>query len=284
VVITNDSNNAGVDCLRLAQQPAVEQPRHPLVTRLTTASTIAHGVSGFVHSYESGSAVDGPGLRLVIWTTGCLFRCGYCHNPDTWKVSNGRQMSVEEVMREVSKYARFLKRTNGGVTISGGEPLVQAPFVCRIFRACKELGLHTTLDTNGYLGERLTDADLASIDLVLLDIKSWDPATHKHVTGREVEPVLCFARRLADLGKPVWIRFVLVPGLTDDPANVDGLAAFVATLPNVERVEILPFHQMGRHKWEEAGMEYQLRDTDPPGPELITRVTEQFRRCGLPVR
>jgi pyruvate formate lyase activating enzyme len=223
-------------------------------------------------------------MRFVLWTTGCLMRCLYCHNPDTWHLKNGRPMTVDEVMAEVDKYKQFMQITGGGVTISGGEPLVQAPFVCRLLRACKERGLHTVLDTNGYLGHRMSDEDLSLVDLVLLDIKSFDPETHERTTGIAVDEILAFARRLSTLGTPTWIRFVLVPGLTDDPANVEGLAAFVATLDNVERVEVLPFHQMGRSKWERLGEPYPLADTRPPDPALVDRVTDQFRSHGLPVR
>jgi pyruvate formate lyase activating enzyme len=159
-----------------------------------------------------------------------------------------------------------MEATGGGVTISGGEPLVQAPFVARVLRACKAIGLHTTLDTNGLLGDRLSDEELADVDLVLLDIKSFDPETHRRVTRCDVGPVLDFARRLAGLGKRVWLRFVLVPGLTDDPANVEGLAAFAASLGNVERVDVLPFHQMGRDKWARLGVPYPLHDTPPQAP------------------
>lgn len=239
------------------------------------------GEIGYLHSFTTGSVVDGPGVRTVFWTTGCHFRCLYCHNPDTWHMHNGKQVTVNEVMREVAKYQRFMEITHGGVTISGGEPLVQAPFVCNIFRACKERGIHTILDTNGFLGDQLTDADLDAIDLVLLDIKSWDSATHLHVTGQEVAPVLRFARHLSELGKPTWIRFVLVPGFTDDAANVDGLAAFVSTLNNVERVEVLPFHQLGKFKWQQLGLRYPLSATPAPSHELLERVTHQFRSYGL---
>lgn len=239
------------------------------------------GKAGFIHSYETGSAVDGPGIRMVLWTTGCFFRCQYCQNPDTWQIKNGRPVTVAQVMQEVRKYARFLARTHGGLTITGGEPLVQTPFVTRIFRACQQLDLHTALDTNGYLGDRLTDEDLQAINLVLLDIKSWDPATHHRLTGNEVAPVLRFAQRLSDLGRPAWIRFVLVPGLTDDPANVDGLAGFIATLRNVERVEVLPFHQLGKFKWKQLGIDYPLEDTRSPDNALLARVVGQFRAHGL---
>jgi pyruvate formate lyase activating enzyme len=239
---------------------------------------------GFLHSIHTGSVVDGPGIRTVLWTTGCPLRCLYCHNPDTWNVKGGRPVTIEEVMAEIVKYRDFMRITGGGVTISGGEPMVQAPFVARIFRECKSLGIHTVLDTSGFLTERLTDEDLDAIDLVLLDIKSWDPETHLRVTGQPVDPVITFARRLAALDKPTWIRFVLVPGLTDDPDNIDGLAAFVATLSNVERVEVLPFHQMAVSKWEGLGIPYQLADTPPPSRDLLDRVIGQFRACGLEVR
>lgn len=247
-------------------------------------ATVARGDIGFLHSYTTGLVVDGPGVRTVMWTTGCYFRCLYCHNPDTWKLKNGTPITVDRVIKEIAKHRRFMSITKGGVTISGGEPLVQARFVCQIFQECKRLGTHTALDTNGYLGDRLTDKDLEAIDLVLLDIKSWDPQTHRRATGMDVEPVLRFARRLSDLGKPAWVRFVLVPGLTDDPANVAGLADFVATLRNVERVEVLPFHQMGTFKWEGLGLNYPLRDTESPSPELVARVIKQFREHGLNAR
>ena len=244
----------------------------------------AGGEVGFVHSFQTGSAVDGPGLRFVLWTTGCLMRCLYCHNPDTWDRAHGRRRTVEEMMAEIAKYERVLKMTGGGVTISGGEPLVQAPFVTRLLRACKERGLHTVLDTNGYLGDRIGDEALDDVDLVLLDIKSLDAETHRRVTGMGVDGVLRFARRLSDAGKPAWIRFVLVPGLTDAPDNVDRLAAFVATLENVERVEILPFHQLGREKWLRLGREYVLADTDPPDEARMARVRARFEAHGLAVR
>jgi pyruvate formate lyase activating enzyme len=248
------------------------------------ASVKDDGAAGYVHSFQTGSVVDGPGVRFVLWTTGCLMRCLYCHNPDTWHMKHGQPTSVDEMMAEIGKYERVLKMTGGGVTISGGEPLVQAPFVTQVFRECKTLGLHTVLDTNGYLGDRITDEELADVDLVLLDIKSFDAETHRRATGYPVDDVLRFARRLSDLGKPAWIRFVLVPGLTDDESNVDDLAAFVATLENVERVEVLPFHQMGRDKWERLGRPYPLTDTPPPDEALVARVHNQFRAYGLPVR
>lgn len=239
--------------------------------------------AGYIHSYHVGSTVDGPGVRMVVWTSGCPLRCQYCHNPDTWKLRAGKRTTADELLADLGRYARFLATAGGGLTISGGEPLVQAPFVAHLMREAQRMGVHTALDTSGYLGDRLSDADLQAVDLVLLDVKSYDPQTHLRVTGREVEPVLRFARRLSNLGRPAWLRFVLVPGLTDDPANVAGLADFAATLRNVERVEVLPFHQMGRFKWQELGLDYRLADTQPPDAALLERVTAQLRQRGLNV-
>lgn len=236
---------------------------------------------GFMHSEETGSAVDGPGMRVVFWTTGCEFRCTYCHNPDTWKMKHGQLTCSDDILDELRKYKDYLRFSGGGLTISGGEPLVQAPFVMNIIRGAREMGIHTCLDTNGYLGERLSDADLSQIDLFLLDIKSWDPETHLKVTAKQVEPVLNFARRLAARGRPMWVRFVLVPGHTDAPDNIKGVAAFAASLGNVERVDVLPFHQLGKFKWEQLGMKYELEDTHTPTPESTEAAKAIFRSYGL---
>lgn len=236
---------------------------------------------GFIHSEETGSAVDGPGMRIVFWTTGCEFRCLYCHNPDTWKMKHGQITCVDDVLDELRKYKDYLSFSGGGLTISGGEPLVQAPFVMNILRGANAMGIHTALDTNGFLGDRLSDADLDEIDLFLLDIKSWDPETHLAVTAKPVEPVLKFARRLAERKRPVWLRFVLVPGHTDAPANIEGIAKFVATLGNIERVDVLPFHQLGKFKWEQMGMKYELGDTPTPTNEAIEAAKNIFRAHGL---
>lgn len=238
---------------------------------------------GFVHSYEVGSTVDGPGLRFVMFTSGCLLRCQYCHNPDTWHKRNGHQVTLGRVMEEIGKYAKVLKVSKGGVTISGGEPMVQRPFVTRVFRRCKELGLHTCLDTAGRLGEKMTDAEIMDIDLHLLDIKSGDPETYRKITNQPLQPTLDYARRLSDLGRPMWVRYVLVPGLSDAVDNVEKVAAFCATLESLQRVEILRFHQMGRDKWHELGLAYPLENVETPSPELTERVRNQFRSRGLTV-
>jgi pyruvate formate lyase activating enzyme len=184
-------------------------------------------VNGSLHSFDISTGVDGPGTRFVAFLAGCPLRCQYCHSPDTWYRRSGRPTTVEDLIREIQRYERFIKVAGGGVTVSGGEPLHQAPFVRAVFDRCRDLRLHTALDTSGFLGDRADDALLAATDLVLLDIKSGDPATYRTVTrtGR-LAPTLRFARRIAERGMPMWIRFVLVPGLTDEPANVGAVARF----------------------------------------------------------
>ncbi|MEM8875688.1 MAG: pyruvate formate-lyase-activating protein [Planctomycetota bacterium] len=241
------------------------------------------GEVGFVHSTENASAVDGPGLRYVVWTTGCLMRCQYCHNPDTWQRGGGTRRTVDDVLEGVAKFTPFLKAAGGGLTVSGGEPLVQAEFAKNLLRDGKALGLHTALDTNGFLGDRLTDDDLDEIDLFLLDLKSYLPELHERVTGVPVGPILDFARRLSERGRPMWLRLVLVPGLTDGADNLEGWATFVVSLDHVERVEVLPFHQMGQHKWQELGVAYPLDATPPCPPERADEVRDYFRGFGLPV-
>jgi pyruvate formate lyase activating enzyme len=242
------------------------------------------GAFGYAHSYETGSRVDGPGVRITIFLSGCPLRCQYCHNPDTWKLKHGVRVPLERVVTRLGHFAPALRSMKGGLTLSGGEPLVQPAFSRRIFTAAKSYGLHTALDTSGFLGERATDEYLEQVDLVLLDIKSWDPETYRRVTGVEVAPTLRFAERLAAMGKPVWVRYVLVPGLTDDPANIAGVAKFVAPMKNVQWVEVLPFHQLGSFKWKELGLQYQLADTPAASPELVARVLGQFRDAGCNAR
>jgi len=242
------------------------------------------GAFGYVHTYETGSRLDGPGVRVTLFVSGCPLRCQYCHNPDTWHLKDGTRVALERIVARLGDFAPALCAMKGGLTISGGEPLVQVAFTRRIFGAAKSMGLNTALDTSGFLGTRATDEYLKNVDLVLLDIKSWDPETYRRVVKLEVEPTLRFAERLAGLGKPVWVRYVLVPGLTDDPANVQGVAKFVAPMKNVEWVEVLPFHQLGAFKWKQLGLDYQLADTPKAPPDLIERVLGQFRDAGCNAR
>ena len=242
------------------------------------------GAFGYCHSYETSSRYDGPGLRVVLFVSGCLLRCTYCHNPDTWHLKDGTYVSADQVLRRLGDFAPALLPLGGGLTISGGEPMVQLAFTRRIFAGAKELGLHTAIQTSGFLGDRADESYLSNIDLVLLDIKSSDPDTYRRVTGRDLAPTLRFAERLASLSKPAWVRFTLVPGETDDPANVDGIARLVAPMENIEWVEVQPFHQMGSFKWKAMGLDYKLLDTPTAGRELVDRVIGQFRAAGCRVR
>jgi pyruvate formate lyase activating enzyme len=244
-------------------------------------TALATGDMGFLHSFTTGSTVDGPGVRVVAWTAGCMWRCLYCHNPDTWTMSNGIPVTVAKATDELRKYRHGLKVMSGGLTISGGEPLMQHRFVVKLFTAARAMGVHTTLDSNGYYGDRLSDEDLEVINLVLLDIKTWDPERHKRLTGMDVAPTLAFARRLAARKRPVWLRYVLVPGLTDDPEDIQKIARFVAELGNVERVDVLPFHQMGRYKWEKLALDYALDQVEPPSADLVERTLAIYRAQGL---
>jgi pyruvate formate lyase activating enzyme len=258
----------------------VGQGRH--VPEMDARAALKSGEVGFLHSFTTGSAVDGPGIRIVAWTTSCMFRCKYCHNPDTWTLSNGIPVTVERATEELRKYAEGLKAMHGGFTLSGGEPLMQARFAARLFAAAKKLGIHTAIETNGYYGEHLSDAELETIDLVILDMKAFHPEQHRRVTGgREVEPVIEFCVRLAALGRPMWFRYVLVPGLTDDPEEIAHVANFAASLGVVERAEILPFHQMGRYKWDRLGLDYTLEGASPPSTEEVAQAVAIFRAVGL---
>jgi pyruvate formate lyase activating enzyme len=234
---------------------------------------------GWIHSYETSAGQDGPGWRLVVFLSGCLLRCQYCHNPDTWNMYSGREVTVDEVWNGVRRYLPMLKK--GGITFTGGEPLVQAPFLKSLLRRAREHGLHTAIDTAGFLGDRVDQAMMRDIDLVLLDIKSWDPEVYLRLTEKELEPTLAFARRLAENRRPVWLRYVLVPGITDVPEHIDGLACFAASMGNIERVDVLPFHQLGKSKWHELGLDYKLENVQPPSRLELERAIAIFERHGL---
>jgi pyruvate formate lyase activating enzyme len=251
------------------------------VPEQTVREALASGDMGFLHSYTTGSAVDGPGIRVVAWTTGCMWRCQYCHNPDTWTLTNGMPVSVSKAASELGKYRQGLKVMKGGFTLSGGEPLMQHRFSAKLLAAARQMDIHTAIETNGFYGERLSDAELDTIDLVMLGIKAWDPARHLALTGKEIEPTLAFARRLAARRKPMWVRFVLVPGLTDDLDDMARIAEFASGLGNVERVEVLPFHQLGHYKWERLGLKYTLENVEPPSSESAAQACEIFRQFGL---
>ena len=248
------------------------------------ASEQRTGSVASIHSWDTSIGVDGPGPRFVVFLAGCPLRCLYCHNPDTWHMRDGATMGMEDMIARVTSMQRFLKGSGGGVTASGGEPLLQARFVEKFFVRCRELGLHTALDTSGFLGSRASDGLLAATNLVLLDIKSWDRSLYRRLTSVELSPTLAFAERLAAAKVPVWLRFVVVPGLTDDPANVEGVACFAASLGNVDCVDVLAFHRMGEAKYEALGLPFPLKDVEPPGEQTMQRVRQQFTDQGLRAR
>ncbi|HKK19198.1 MAG TPA: pyruvate formate-lyase-activating protein [Opitutales bacterium] len=239
----------------------------------------APDTEGFIHSVETCGTVDGPGVRYVLFLHGCPLRCQYCHNPDAQGRPSGATKTAEEAFADVMRYKSFIKK--GGLTISGGEPLMQAAFVHAMFAMAKAEGLHTTLDTSGFVGHKASDELLDLTDLVLLDIKSFSPMTHKLVTGVCVDQTLKFAKRLDERGNKVWIRFVLVPGLTDHSRNIHGLAEFVSQLGNVDKVEILPFHKMGEDKYARSGMPYKLGNTPVPTTEQINSARGIFAAHGV---
>jgi pyruvate formate lyase activating enzyme len=255
----------------------------PGVTAPAETASAETAVTGSVHSWDLSTGVDGPGTRFTVFVQGCPLRCLYCSNPETWRMRDGRLTDSDEMVAKAAEFVPFITAAGGGATVSGGEPLLQPRFTSALLHGFHGLGLHTALDTSGYLGAR-ADADLlAATDLVLLDIKSWDRTLYRRLTGARLPPTLVFARRLADLGKPVHLRFVLVPGLTDETANVQGVARFAAALGNVERVDVLPFHKLGAAKYQRLGIPFPLDSTPAPTEPQVSAARNLFSEAGLSV-
>lgn len=234
-------------------------------------------IKGRIHSVESCGTVDGPGIRYVIFTQGCLLRCQYCHNADTWEIGKGKEVTAEEIMQDVMCYLPFIEASGGGITVSGGEPLLQLDFLIELFKKCKQAGIHTTIDSSGgcyseeaEFQEKL-DALMEYTDLILLDLKHIDPKKHRKLTGKTNEHILQFARYLSEKKKSIWIRHVLVPGITDDTEDLRNLSSFIQSLSNVQRVEVLPYHKLGVYKWEALGHRYPLAEIEPPVEEDIQK-------------
>jgi pyruvate formate lyase activating enzyme len=231
---------------------------------------------GKVHSLETFGLVDGPGVRCVIFLQGCHMRCRYCHNPETWDTACGQEYTPQEIFQKVYRYRSYWK-DNGGITISGGEPLLQIGFVTEVFRLAKEKGVHTTLDTSGnpFRQEEKFLADFEKLmevtDLVMLDMKEMDSDRHRELTGHRNENILAMAQWLNDHGKPMWIRHVLVPGLTDTEESLESLRQALKQWRNVEKVEILPYHTLGVFKWEKLGLSYPLDGVEPPTEQEVAR-------------
>lgn len=232
-------------------------------------------MDGFIHSVESFGTVDGPGVRLVVFCQGCPLRCQYCHNPDTWR-AGGEVMTAKALWERAARYQSYWQ-PRGGVTLSGGEPMLQIPFASAFFSLAKAHGAHTALDTSGQpyreTPEFLTkfDALMDFTDLVLLDIKAMDDALHTRLTGHTNQNILAMARRLSTMGKEMWIRHVLVPGVTGSDEELHALRAFIDSLSTVSRVEVLPYHSMGEGKWTALGMEYPLAGVKSPTAEEVAR-------------
>lgn len=238
-------------------------------------------IAGRIHSVESCGTVDGPGIRFVIFTQGCPLRCQYCHNPDTWDPKGGDVISADKLFDDIKKYKSYMKFSGGGVTISGGEPLLQPKFVEELFKKCKSDGIHTALDTSGFIKLETAKPVLEYTDLVLLDIKCYDPVMYKNITSVSLAPTLKFAEYLSSINKPMWIRYVLVPGLSDNDEYLESLAQYLSTLNNIEKVEVLPFHKLGEYKWEELGLEYKLKDTKEPTQQRIENAINIFKKYEL---
>lgn len=231
-------------------------------------------VTGRIHSFESCGTVDGPGIRFITFFQGCLMRCLYCHNRDTWDTHGGKEISVEELMKDVRACRHYMKASGGGVTASGGEAILQAEFVRDWFRACKAEGIHTCLDTNGFVRryDPVIDELLDVTDLVMLDLKQINDDVHQILVGVSNHRTLDFARYLQKKGKRTWIRYVVVPGYTDDDDSAHRLGKFTRDMENVEKIELLPYHELGKHKWITMGEKYQLEGVRPPDKATMDRI------------
>jgi len=238
---------------------------------------------GRIHSLESFGTVDGPGIRFVVFMQGCPLRCQYCHNPDTWDVNKGKEYTPQELMNEIIKYKPYIDYSKGGVTFTGGEPLLQADFLLEVSKLCKEKGISVAIDTSGFIFNEKVKELLEYTDLVLLDIKNYDPLVYKIVTGVSLSPTLKFLDYLKEKNIATWVRYVVVPNLTDNLDAVKKLSDHLDGYPNVEKIELLAFHKMGEYKWKELGLEYKLTDTKEPSKELMKQIAEILSANGKTV-
>ncbi|WP_028560863.1 pyruvate formate-lyase-activating protein [Paenibacillus pinihumi] len=229
-------------------------------------------MKGRIHSIDTFGTVDGPGIRFVLFMQGCALQCRFCHNPDTWETSGGRQMSVEEVIAELEPYLVYYRKSGGGITVTGGEPTLQAPFVAELFKTVKErFGLHTALDSSGFCEPSNARSLIDYTDLVLLDLKQMDSARHEQLTSQPNERILRFASWLAGQHKTMWVRHVLIPGITDSWQDLTALGRYVSGLDSVERIELLPYHRMGVYKWQQLGRIYPLEGVQTPSAAEVER-------------
>ncbi|WFR59708.1 pyruvate formate-lyase-activating protein [Anaerocolumna sp. AGMB13025] len=239
--------------------------------------------TGRIHSLESCGTVDGPGIRFVVFMQGCVLRCQFCHNPDTWDTNRGMEYTPEQLMREIVKYKSYMGFSGGGVTFTGGEPLLQQDFVLEVAKLCKKEGISVALDTSGFIWNNVVKEVLEYTDIVLLDIKNYNPLVYKEVTGVSLGPTLEFLNYTKEKNINTWIRYVLVPGLTDNIDSIKELSNHLSSYSNVSKIELLGFHKMGEYKWKELGLEYKLSSTKEPGKELMAEVKKIFEQSGKPV-
>jgi|TARA_B100000745_G_scaffold300185_1_gene253158 pyruvate formate lyase activating enzyme len=254
-------------------------------TRLIKTQSDAQ-VCGRIHSVDTFGTVDGPGVRYVIFLQGCLFRCLYCHNRDTWDLNTGELKPVDEVLADILKYRSFFESADGGVTITGGEPILQIPFIAELFERLDAEGIHTCLDTNGYASKYNDDMDrmLAHTKLVMLDIKHIDEDAHKRLTKVSNARTLRFADYLTQKSIPTWVRHVVVPGYSDDMESIAKLADFLKGRDNVEKIELLPYHNLGTHKWQEMGEKYELEGLEPPSKAHMKAIKQYLEEEGFTVQ
>lgn len=238
-------------------------------------------MEGKIHSIETFGAVDGPGIRYVIFVQGCPLRCLFCHNPDSWNLKDGKTVCSEDLVKNILEYRNFIEK--GGVTISGGEPLFQPEFVSDILDLCRKNNLHTALDTAGSVPIEISKPVIDKANMLLLDIKALGNEMCRTITGLSNKNTLDTLNYTREVNKPIWIRHVLLPGYSFTTDQLEELAEFLTAYPNIEKVELLPFHKMGEYKWEELGLPYKLYDTQPPSSEEYEKAVEIFRKHNLPV-
>lgn len=240
-------------------------------------------LEGYIHSLESFGTRDGPGIRFVVFMQGCSLRCKYCHNPDTWKMCDGKKVGIDDLMNKIKKCKPYIIRSNGGITISGGEPTLQFEFVLELLKRCRNEGLHTALDTSGYFNPDKFREMLPYIDLVLLDVKHIDDIKHQELTGVSNSKTLNIVELLEEENQSYWIRHVVVPGYTDDKEDLQNLASFLADKERMEKLELLPYHNLGEYKWHEMGLDYELEDVEPPSAEMMNEIEEIFTKCEVAI-
>lgn len=228
-------------------------------------------IKGRIHSFETFGTVDGPGIRFIVFLKGCPLRCKYCHNRDAWSSEGAKLYSPQEVLKEIQKYRNFIDASHGGITVSGGEPLIQHEFVKELFKLCREAGIHTAVDTSGYVNVEDVKDTLDYTDLVLLDLKQANAQKHLELTGVENKRIKLFTSYLGEIGKPVWIRYVLIPGYTDGEEDLLAAYNYLKGFKNIEKIEVLPYHIMGKAKWEKLNVQYPLEGVPSPTQEEVDR-------------